>query len=389
MEPLPEGGGALPHVSQTDVTMFLDGVQVRDGRMPEPYWYAGHTLKICVDGIVFQLGTAKGDDHNCLIDTLRQMLNERHGALIVQGSVADVRARLEDRHRGGATPIASLDFLDLADHWEDIVDLLEGADEGRSVRPLGSARYEVMCVDLMYVGSGDRLPRRRDRGGRKTLYIARVNGNHFVPLKWVANPRSLRPEPPAPHPWGGAPAAAPTVHELDLPPAASASAAAAPAASPGATQAGSGSAAADGALDAAPAASASAVAPRAGTASAASQMAADAAAQRLRAEKARGLGPDAAARLEDASRSRPASGAGGGPECFGVGRRDQLRRALDKSRAASGAATWSGATAAEPPGEAAAPQATPPGPRPPPPRTMASRPSVDDPVIVTDSADAL
>ena len=225
-------------MSQTDVTMFLDGAQVREGPRPEPYWYAGHALKICVDGIVFQLGTAKGDGHNCLVDTLRQMLNERHGALIVEGRVADVRARLEDRRRGGATPIASLDFLDLAYYWEDIVDLLERADEGRSVRPLGSAHYEVMCVDLMYVGSGDRLPRRRDRGGRKTLYIARVNGNHFVPLKWVANPRSLRPEPPAPHSWGGAPAAAPTVHELDLPPAASASAAAAPAASLGATQAG-------------------------------------------------------------------------------------------------------------------------------------------------------
>ena len=223
-------------MSQTDVTMFLDGVQVRDGRMPEPYWYAEHTLKICVDGIVFQLGTAKGDDHNCLIDTLRQMLNERHGALIVEGSVADVRARLEDRHRGGATPIASLDFLDLADHWEDIVDLLEGADEGRSVRPLGSAHYEVMCVDLMYVGSGDRLPRRRDRGGRKTLYIARVNGNHFVPLKWVSNPRSLRPEPPAPPPWGGAPAAA-ALDAGALP-----EASAAPATSPGAAQAGAGSA---------------------------------------------------------------------------------------------------------------------------------------------------
>ena len=150
-----------------------------------------------------------------------------------------------------------------------------------------------------------------------------------------------------------------------------------------------GAAAGDGALDSAPAASASAVAPRGGTASAASQKAADAAAQRLRAERARGLGPDAAAQLEHASRSRAASAAGGGPECFGVGRRDHLRRALEKSRAEPGAAAWSGPTGAEPPGVAAASQATPPGPRPPPPRSMASRPSVDDPVIVAKSADAL
>ena len=214
----------MPHVSQTDVTMSLDGVQVQDGPRPEPYWYAGQTLEICVDGSLFQLGKANGDDNNCLIDTLRQLLNERPGAFIVQGRVADVRARLEDMHRGGGAPIASRDYLDLADYWEDIVDLLERADEGRFVVPLGSARYEIVCVDMMWVGNGDRLPRRRDRGGRRPLYIARVNGNHFVPLKPVGHRRSLRPEPPASQSSCGAAAAALTVHEIDLPPPASSSA---------------------------------------------------------------------------------------------------------------------------------------------------------------------
>ena len=204
-------------MSQTEVTMRLDGVQVQHGPRLEPFWYAGHTLEICVDGLLFQLGSAKGDDNNCLIDTLRQKLNERVGALIPEGCVAEVRARLEDRHRGGAAPIASGDYLDLAEYWEDIVDLLESADQGGSIRPLGSARFEIMCVDMMWVGNGDRLPRRPDRGGRKSIYIARVNGNHFVPLRWVGNRRSLRPEAAAPQPRGGALSVAPTVEVIDSP----------------------------------------------------------------------------------------------------------------------------------------------------------------------------
>jgi hypothetical protein len=204
-------------MNQTEVTMRLNGVEVEHGPRRQPFWYAGQTLEICVDGQSFQLGTANGDDNNCLIDTLRRKLNERVGALIPEGCVPQVRARLEDRHRGRAAPIASGDYLDLADYWEDIVDLLESADQGRSIRPLGSARFEIMCVDMMWVGNGDRLPRRPDRGGRRTIYIARVNGNHFVPLRWVGNRRSLRPEAAAPQPRGGALSVAPTVEVIDSP----------------------------------------------------------------------------------------------------------------------------------------------------------------------------
>ena len=48
-------------------------------------------------------------------------------------------------------------------YWEDIIDFLEDAGEVGAAIRLGSARYEVVCVDMTWAGNGDRLPPTVDR----------------------------------------------------------------------------------------------------------------------------------------------------------------------------------------------------------------------------------
>ena len=78
---------------------------------------------------------------------------------------------------------------------------MEVADEAGGAIRLGSAGYEIVCVDMTWAGNGDRWPPAVDRNQRKQLYLARVNENHFVPLLPLGSRRFLRPVPPcAPEP---------------------------------------------------------------------------------------------------------------------------------------------------------------------------------------------
>ena len=89
----------------------------------EPFWYEGLKLEVVVDGQHFELGTASGDGHNCLIDTLRKLLNRRCGFFIPEGSVVDVRNRLEGKHSDLASAITPGDYLELRPYWEERLDL--------------------------------------------------------------------------------------------------------------------------------------------------------------------------------------------------------------------------------------------------------------------------
>ena len=190
-------GDTVDHISQTQFVLSIDGVKLPDGPKRDPGWYEGHKLVVTVDDMRFELGTASGDGCNCLIDTLRQLLNALGSVVIPPSCVAEVRGLLEDRHSHGSTPITSRDYLDLALYWEDVVNLLWEQDHLRQQFTRSADFFEIICVDLMWVGHGERLPHHVDRSTRRGLYVARVNGNHFVPLRRFQDDRCVRPVPRA------------------------------------------------------------------------------------------------------------------------------------------------------------------------------------------------
>ena len=95
--------------------------------------------------------------------------------------VALVRAELERRHARSSTAILPFDYLDLAIDGSDIIDTIGENILGRT-RNLSST-FRVCCVDMCWIGHGEALPRDVPANARQTLYIARVNQNHFVPLR--------------------------------------------------------------------------------------------------------------------------------------------------------------------------------------------------------------
>ena len=119
------------------------------------------------------LGTASGDGCNCLIDTLRQCL-QNSDASIVQC----VRACLQGPGFFGvasdtvppAAVIKDGDYLTLDFHASQILNLLGTNTEA----------CKIVCLDWAHRSSGDAVG-----NGPRTLYIARVDENHFVPLLQV------------------------------------------------------------------------------------------------------------------------------------------------------------------------------------------------------------
>ena len=96
-------------------------------------------------------------------------------------NVALVRAELERRHAGRPAAIVRRDYLDLAIYWADVIDII-GLHNEQGIIPNFSFRFRICCVDMCWIGNGEVLPRGVPQGDRETLYIARVNQNHFVPL---------------------------------------------------------------------------------------------------------------------------------------------------------------------------------------------------------------
>ena len=93
-----------------------------------------------------------------------------------------MRAELERRHARSPTAIVPLGYLDLATYWADIIDIVGEENILARVRNL-SSKFRVCCIDMCWIGHGEVLPRDVPADARQTLYIARVNQNHFVPLR--------------------------------------------------------------------------------------------------------------------------------------------------------------------------------------------------------------
>ena len=169
------GGDTTPHLQQTEISITSGG-DVVERSQRQPGWWQGKRVEVSVNGIWFVLGRASGESCNCLIDTLRQLLPT------FLCSVSFVRAELERRHARTPTAIAPLDFLDLALYWSDIVDISGQYNMLGRIQKL-SSRFRICCVDMCWVGHGEVLPRDVPASARQTLYVARVNQNHFVPLQ--------------------------------------------------------------------------------------------------------------------------------------------------------------------------------------------------------------
>ena len=168
-------GDTTPHLQQTQISISVQGEAIEcNQRLPE--WWIGQQLEISVDDIWFVLGSASGQCCNCLIDTLRQVLPT------VVCDVALVRAELERRHAEKSTAILPFEYLDLATYWSDVIDII--GEQNIVARTVGlSSKFRVCCVDMCWIGHGEVLPRDVPANARQTLYIARVNQNHFVPLQ--------------------------------------------------------------------------------------------------------------------------------------------------------------------------------------------------------------
>ena len=119
--------------------------------------------------------------------------------LIPESSVSKVRTLLEGKHRNGASPIVPHGYLDLAAHWEDVVQFLLDCNMCRKSEERRAYEFEIVCVDLAWIGHGERLPRNGSKAHRKCLFVSRVNQNHFLPLRQLddSHSRQLVPTPPA------------------------------------------------------------------------------------------------------------------------------------------------------------------------------------------------
>ena len=131
--------------------------------------FQGGTVEI--DGILYQRGKATGVSNNCLIDTLRQLLEFSDDASLCH----EVREKLRRKYSApGLSFVGRQTYLILDLHWQDVVRYWAEVT-GKDVNPEG---ITVVCVTAehgqengMVEGSGPRL-----------VNVLNLGNNHFDPL---------------------------------------------------------------------------------------------------------------------------------------------------------------------------------------------------------------
>jgi len=127
---------------------------------------------VVINGTAFQRGRASGAGCNCLIDTLRQHLG-------IPADLPDVRRRLRMLFQVEPTIVTASNFLDFRAHAPAIIRIIANAVR-RGADPMDTSIFRLVCVDLDRLEHGDCVGT-----GDVTLYIAREDGNHFIPLHEV------------------------------------------------------------------------------------------------------------------------------------------------------------------------------------------------------------
>ena len=115
-------------------------------------------------------GTASGEGCNCLIDTLRQLIAPSKPITCMK----EIRNALRKRFKSGSDKVTAGNYLTFDAHWRSVIELVEKDSED----------FKITCIDLDFRGHGEVVGNFDDSGleGIISLYIARENGNHFVPL---------------------------------------------------------------------------------------------------------------------------------------------------------------------------------------------------------------
>jgi len=128
---------------------------------------------VFVEGYAFQIGRASGEGCNCLIDTVKQLLE-------VDVPSELVRTDLQREFREGDNKVTRSNFLDFEVHLSAIVRSLDkhARAKDRSRQRLDPNSMQFTCIDLVYIGQGASVGNPSDQH----FYIARENANHFVPM---------------------------------------------------------------------------------------------------------------------------------------------------------------------------------------------------------------
>ena len=126
----------------------------------------------------FIKGYASGAGFNCLIQTLRECLNDR--CLHCVANVPWIRQELRKRFPTGENRVTEKNFLDLRNHWRSIVDLIGISARANGCDPAGhisAANFNVTAVL-----EDSRRVVEVDGEGPIPLFILNEGNAHFVPL---------------------------------------------------------------------------------------------------------------------------------------------------------------------------------------------------------------
>ena len=176
------GRGRVPHVDASEHGVVAPDilersvVQVTVDPRTRTTWlafrYAGAAHRLFV-------GHASGQGNNCLIDTLRQLLND-HGFRVV-ADAAWVRLKLQAQF-ADQTPsqVTTWNYLDLKEHWAAVIDLL-----GESARRNALDEHGLIChrrFSVVGISAAEKRIVAQEGTGRTVLFVLHQAHGHFVPL---------------------------------------------------------------------------------------------------------------------------------------------------------------------------------------------------------------
>ena len=134
--------------------------------------------EVSIDGLRFEKGRASSVRNNCLIDALRQAINE-HIPCTVDNEW--VRSKLIARFsQVGEHRVTPLSFLDFRVHWRSTVDFIGESARRNGQDALGRIRAEsfrAVCVEERTSVVGD-----ADGEGALELHLLNESQLHYVPL---------------------------------------------------------------------------------------------------------------------------------------------------------------------------------------------------------------
>ena len=124
-------------------------------------------------------GRASGRGNNCLIDTLRQVINDQ--GLRIVADVTWVRLQLQARfNQITLAQVTEWSYLDLKEHWAAVIDLLGQSARSNGLDEQGQIRHDAFTV--VGISAEDSRIVAREGSGRIVLFVLNRGQAHFEPL---------------------------------------------------------------------------------------------------------------------------------------------------------------------------------------------------------------